>query len=563
MGKTNSSKLWVIVSAMFLCAVILVAVIIVVPYLNEKSQLAVSQPLVDQPVISQELGASLIYSEGAVEYKLADSSWQRAEIGAKLATGSEVEIIGIGKAIINFDDGSAVRLNSDSKIVLTSLEPSHVVLTNEQGEIYSRVVKADREFEVVCGEVIYQSLGTAYKTFNKEKEKGVEVYHSQVKVIDKDKIEVTVDEGEKYYEMKNDEPTKEKMILAMNSEDLVKDEFVVWNKTEDEKNFKDDLGVLAKEDKAEEEEKANEVEDTKITSTGAITLSAVKVASGIKLSWSVSGVDSSSGYKIVRSTQVNPVYPGNDYQYITNGDQHAYTWAITDGKTYNFRVCQYLGGKCGVYSNNVKLTAPVIVKETEPTTSGEVKSLTLVSLGGASVKWTVNGYSEQGYKVVWSKNSNPTYPTRSGDKYNYLSSPSAVSATVDAFDGAGTYYVRVCEYLGGKCGVYSNQITVDLGGASEDTAKVTSISLKATGGAGVSWTVNGYSQSGYKVVWSKNSSPTYPTRSEDKYNYYSDPKILSSTLDAFDGAGSYYVRVCEYLGGKCGVYSNQIQVTLE
>jgi hypothetical protein len=29
-------------------------------------------------------------------------------------------------------------------------------------------------------------------------------------------------------------------------------------------------------------------------------------------------------------------------------------------------------------------------------------------------------------------------------------------------NGAGTYYVRVCEYVGGACGVYSNELTVSM-----------------------------------------------------------------------------------------------------
>lgn len=90
---------------------------------------------------------------------------------------------------------------------------------------------------------------------------------------------------------------------------------------------------------------------------------------------------------------------------------------------------------------------------------------------------------------------------------------------------------------------------------------VTSIKLEGTGSE-IEWVTSGYSPFGFKVVWSKNSGPTYPLRSGDKYNYYSDSNKNSDTLTAFSGDGIYYVRVCEYLGGKCGVYSNQISVIL-
>lgn len=94
--------------------------------------------------------------------------------------------------------------------------------------------------------------------------------------------------------------------------------------------------------------------------------------------------------------------------------------------------------------------------------SGKVTSIKLESAGMNYVQWTVDGYSAQGFKVVWSKNENPTYPTREGDKYNYYPDPNRAKDMLTPFSGDGTYFVRVCEYLGGKCGVYSNQITVTL-----------------------------------------------------------------------------------------------------
>ena len=209
--------------------------------------------------------------------------------------------------------------------------------------------------------------------------------------------------------------------------------------------------------------------------------------------------------------------------------------------------------------NNVRATT----SSSSGTTTSNVTSITLNG-EGASIKWVVDGYSTSGFKVVWSKNSGPTYPCRSGDKYDYLSSPKAVSDTLTAFDGSGTYYVRVCEYLGGKCGVYSNEITVTLGDSSQDsdsTELVRSITLTGVDQA-IKWTVDGYSAQGFKVVWSKNEHPTYPCREGDQYHYYSDAKAANDSLDAFSGTGVYYVRVCEYLGGKCGVYSNEIKVNL-
>jgi hypothetical protein len=196
---------------------------------------------------------------------------------------------------------------------------------------------------------------------------------------------------------------------------------------------------------------------------------------------------------------------------------------------------------------------------TSEPTSSDVDSITLES-NGEKIEWSVDGYSGKGFKVSWSKNPHPTYPLRSGDKYHYFSDPYKSNDVLTAFDGNGIYYVRVCEYLGGSCGVYSNEVTVSIGG--EDEKKdVESIVLTGSGEK-IFWKTDGHSAKGFKVVWSKNQYPMYPTRTNDKYHYFSSSLKDFDTLTPFSGNGEYYVRVCEYLGGRCGLYSNEIKLTL-
>jgi len=508
------------------------------------------------------LGAEIVWVEGGVEYKQGESDWTRASVDVELAEGDSVETLADGRAIINFDDGSAIRLDNKTRIVISSLQPEHVSIQNEAGQVYARVTKSVRIFDIQAGETIYESLGTAYKTINKEEQKGVEVYESKVKVIDRDKNETIVEEGNKYLlENKADDKIENKLV-KISEADIAKDVFVIWNQEQDKKIIEEEVTDPEIEEPAPTTTVVVVDDDgeTPAVPEANLTLIAVKTDSGIKFTWTVNGINVDQGFKLVRSIEANPVYPGNDYQYLTNKDQRSYTWGIKDGKTYYFRVCQYLGGKCGVYSNNVKIAAPLVEKPVE-NPSGEVTSITLSSPAAGKVVWKTAGTSDQGFKVVWSKTSGPTYPCREGDKYNYLTSPTANASVLEAFDGAGDYYVRVCEYLGGKCGVYSNQIKVALGSAAAENP-VKSIALSGSGSS-VSWTIDGYSKSGFKVVWSKASGPTYPCREGDKYNYLSDPAARASSLDSFDEAGTYYVRVCEYLGGKCGVYSNQITVSLD
>lgn len=82
-----------------------------------------------------------------------------------------------------------------------------------------------------------------------------------------------------------------------------------------------------------------------------IDLTAIYTSSGVKLDWQTNFV-SDKGFKVVISEEENPVYPGNDYHYFSDKNIKSDIWKISTPGTYYFRVCEYLGGKCGTYSNN-------------------------------------------------------------------------------------------------------------------------------------------------------------------------------------------------------------------
>ncbi len=404
-----------------------------------------------------KIGGQIALVEGAVEYKSADGEWKRANIGLALSEGDSMEVVGDGRAILNLDDGSAIRLNANSGITLSSLNSTNFVILNDKGQVYTRVAELNnRSFEVMVENISYQSVGTAYKTVNTENKKGVEVYDSKVKVLGSDEKEVLVEAGSKYYSVNAEDKNAENRVAKITTSDN-NDAFVKWN-----------LNL--------------------------------------------------------------------DKSLITDEENN------TDNKT----------------ETSVKTTKPVETVKT-PVVSGAVNSISLKSTGGASISWVINGYSSQGYKVVWSKNAHPTYPTRSGDKYLYYTNPDQKNSSLEAFSGSGSYYVRVCEYLGGKCGVYSNEIKVQLAVTDQ---RVSNISLSYLGEGMVKWNTTGESSQGFKLVWSKKTGPTYPLRTGDTYLYFTDPKQSTASVSAFDGSGVYFVRVCEYLGGTCGVYSNEIQISL-
>ncbi|MGE5327765.1 MAG: FecR domain-containing protein [Thiobacillus sp.] len=406
--------------------------------------------------------AEISLVNGRVEKSTDKNTWTALKSNESITQGSYIRTGTDSRTIITLDDGSAVRLSDDSQIKLSSLDPKNIQITNERGEVYTRVVKADRTFVVSVGSESYKSLGTAYKTINTDSEQGVYVYESQVKAEDADK---TVPQGNKYFTKNKDKDLVNK-LAKISKYEITKDTFVQWNKDIDSKNkeFKKYLGVLTDATDPTPTKPAEENNSSSTSNDGSIYLSGSKTDGGVLLRWSVANLDASNGFKLVKSTQAYPTYPGSSYLYISDANTRSYKWGITDGVTYHFRVCRYTGGGCDVYSNDITVQAPY----TEPA-SAVVNSITLSDLGGGNIKWSVNGYSDKGFKVVWSDKELPVYP---GPLYHYYSSPSQTTDKIGVSDVSGikgyvvgvsrAYYVRVCEYLGGACGKYSNQISINL-----------------------------------------------------------------------------------------------------
>jgi len=197
-----------------------------------------------------------------------------------------------------------------------------------------------------------------------------------------------------------------------------------------------------------EEPKSAEVADT----AGTIALTAKLDGAKATLSWTAMGADFAQGFKLVKSEHAAPVYPGDDYHYLSNDAARSDVWeSLSAGKTWHFRVCRYLGGKCGVYSNEVTLTVPG--QTTEAGTGSISLNAQLEASGKVALTWSLKGMtSSMGFKVVKSEHAAPVYP---GDDYHYLSDANVRSDSWEGLD-TGVHHFRVCEYLGGKCGVYSN-----------------------------------------------------------------------------------------------------------
>ncbi len=351
------------------------------------------------------------------------------------------------------------------------------------------------------------------------------------------------------------------------------------------KGSKDSAGTNNKNSQAQSGKKTetNTNIDTTTTAnkTPAIRLSGSSYSSGINLSWTVENMDTSQGFLIAKSLFGTPVYSAESGVVIKDGSARNYTWNITDGKKWYIRICQAKGNECATYSNEIAVqtfsqaaATPTPTATTKPSTTPtktptpkptdtddgvDEIDLSVRQTGTNKVRldWNVEGTAKKGFKIVWSKNSKPTYPTRDGDTSKQIDNADTDDATIDDLANGKTYYFRICAYTGSACGTYSNEVKITL-----DDKYVSSITLSSdrTSGSEVklTWTVSGESEDGFRVLWSKNAEPTYPLGEGDHYKSIDSASSTSYTVTDLDDDDKYYFRVCEKLDGACGVYSNQV-----
>lgn len=410
-----------------------------------------------------KLGVAVTLVDGEATYRRGTGEWKPVTIATQLQEGDDVRTAASGRVVLTFDDGSALRLDYASTVTLASLAAKDIRVTQTAGTAYSRVVASDRSYIVTIDTVKYQALGTAFVTVNSADEKGVQVYQSKVKV---DGVAEAVGEGKQYYKQHKTEALKGKMS-DLDVDTLASNEFVDWNTTEDEKSdkFKERLGILKtiRERRELAREAAEKLAQTAPRqSTATIQLRGSSSDKGAALSWTVSGVEVASGFKIVRSASTQtPTFGRDDAVYIDKSAARTYTWSTKKAGTYWYRVCAYrpASGECVQYSNAVSVT-------TTATTAGSHDSgekvtrgtMTLSVDASGSASWNYTGSAVHGYKIVMSKTQNPIYPDNSVAYFDHHATSGVISLKT------GTYYIRVCAWTNGSesepCVDYSNQVTI-------------------------------------------------------------------------------------------------------
>lgn len=350
-----------------------------------------------EPTVNQTTNERVLMSakatavEGKAEYSADGSAWQPLAKDAVIAQGSSVRTDENGRAVITFDDGSVVRLNGSTRVQFTSLSTENIVVDNQAGEVYARVVASAHLFNVTVGEETYTALGTAFKTINTADSKGVEVYESKVKV----KVAAqTVDEGKRHYGTNPVAELKNK-VTDIPQDQLQKDAFLKWNLDQDKSvaEFADKLGYLMILEKAADEALAQAAaasasgvaprsgtvpssnarsttpptgtsqpaqpatqptQPTNPAPTGTINFFSTGSQT---VGWILSG-SAPYGVKIVWSTAPGVGYPGIKVQSHPATSNTSTQLQFPGSGTYYVRACMTYENTCLNYSNEFTVTKP-------------------------------------------------------------------------------------------------------------------------------------------------------------------------------------------------------------
>jgi hypothetical protein len=296
--------------------------------------------------------------------------------------------------------------------------------------------------------------------------------------------------------------------------------------------------------------------------TASINLTWVDDSDGIGYAdvyWDAIG-EFATGFKVLwSSTNSNPAFPGDSNVLISNASARSTTIHAEAGKTFYFRVCRYNNEGCDTYSNVYAFKLASLISPTATTgPSITIQKVEALGTGEAKVTWSVVGSFPKGFKVVWSDStSSPKYPDNSA----VYAGADARSAIINGTPGT-KYYIRVCKYNGSGCDFYSSKATFTFPEAIEPVSiTINGMSDKVVGAAYIEWSVTGSFPNGFKIAWSAtNPNPVYPPATDELWTYISDPSARSAVVEGTPGT-TYYFRVCQYLGGACGVYSNSYTFT--
>ena len=225
---------------------------------------------------------------------------------------------------------------------------------------------------------------------------------------------------------------------------------------------------------------------------------------------------------------------------------------LTLGNQYSVKVCAYVSGKWGAYSN--KITAKTAKPKPPATSSSALKApsglkTTVVYTATAKLAWNkVSGAS--GYYVY----------KYSGGKYKKaytIKGKSTTNCTVKGLSPGTKYYYCVAAYNSSKTGSRSSSLSFV---TKPNGTKITSSSSPSKTKIKINWQKPSRAYNGYQIVYSRKSNFSKLVATKN----ISSKNTTTYTGKNFTKGVTYYIRVRSYrtVDGKkyYSVWSNTVKV---
>jgi len=349
-GKEKNHLFYAVVALTILT--IVQATAIIINFLKDKNSACTVATIAQNLPPSRsnyKLAGSIVIKDGTVEIKKSSFLWESANKGDTVLEGNIIRTGSASRAVIELDDGSAVRLDENTEISFSALTDEVILLSQYRGQVYHRVHPGGLIYNVKSLDTIATALGTSFSVITNTEENLTEVavYESKVEITVKGETVVSqeITEGEKAVITGLGETV---LLEEIGSEDT-EETFYKWN---DALNKGEEYLVEEGKEKPTDQEPT-----TTEAQIGPLTLTASPGLGEVTLRWEHSG-SAPYGYKLIMSSTSNPTYPprqGDSYKHLTG---KTYSWPnLHADQIYHFRVGAYDGsGKIIKYSNDVAVS---------------------------------------------------------------------------------------------------------------------------------------------------------------------------------------------------------------
>ena len=416
-------------------------------------------------VADNSLTAAISFTLGDVEIWEGDR-WMPVVPGLEIGNQRQIRTGEDAKAILQFEDGSAMRIDENTHVILESADQSEIILQQIIGKSYSRVNKSSvLAYTVRSNNTETTAMGTAFTIeVTPEQNLKIKALESNVKIslIDPDThIEQEVREGEEALVQYAEASVLPPVVNEIYPAELA-DEFIAWNRQQDI-GANQPLGRLA------------DLEPPSLAITNprnGATIEAESIA--------IAGI-SEPGASIFVNNELAENKDGYFEQefILADGDNIFEIKTVDRAGNETRAVIKIIRPQQTPTHVAAAEIAPTVPQKEAPTAAPIIKeaekvyeaaeespagkAITLNGLPndrGVYLTWIVDGFKPTyGFLILRSKNPGISYPGTESTHFPYSYGRRYFQPLIEP----GRYYIKICEYRDdGSCGAYSNEITVDI-----------------------------------------------------------------------------------------------------